>query len=236
MWNRFASWLFACSLTAGALGCASVVLVEKDDDVDDGSAGGETDGTAAGGHRDDPTEPVPPWTSACPPPSDLVPPDHGGACSNAPDGGVLSLQDAEDLLFRLTHEAGHIAGLAVMIDSAPFTSEPGGAFAAQNDDGYAIGQWGPPEGDSTCAAVELRCWTGGHGGWGPSALAGAALISVDVEDGVVTRVRIQSDSLWLVEDGPLAGTPKTQVSVEMEIAAGEVDHVFATVGDHVIDR
>jgi len=221
------SWWFAATLGLVLLGCTSVAI--------------EDDGDTVAEPEPSPDDPLPDWTGACPAPAGLeeLEPSLIGSCSNQPAEGSLTLQNAEDILYRVVHEAGHMSSAMTATDDGLFTwTYDGGEMLATTDDGFAIGLvTDRPTADSeACAVVELRCWTGGHGGWGPSALAGVAFMEVTVEAGEVTHVRVASDAMWLVEAQPLSGTPRTTVSVGMSIAQGEVVQLDAHVGEHHIVR
>jgi hypothetical protein len=223
------AWLTASLLTIATFGCTSIRIADDDsesgDDVSDPLPGSDE----------------PEWTAACPASSALEEVGSAalGDCSNQPLEGALTLQNAEDLLYRVVHEAGHLASLVAGSEGGLATStEDGTHFEAFTDDGYLTGALpsGWETADSSCAIVEFGCWTGGHGGWGPSALAGVALIDITLADGVVTRVRVASHSLWLVESGPLSGTPPTAVSADITLEDGEISGLSATVGEHQITR
>lgn len=228
MISRRGPWFAIAILGLAGPGCASIRIADDD---------GET----AEEPLPDTDEPEPDWTAACPASSELGPVDPGalGGCSNQPLEGALTLQNAEDLLYRVVHESGHLASLVAGSEGGLVSwTEDGAHFTASTDDGFLAGalpaDW---DGDAgACAAVEFGCWTGGHGGWGPSALAGVALIEITVSDTAVTRVRIASDSLWLVESGPLSGTPRTAVTVDLALVDGEISELSASIGEHLITR
>ncbi len=215
------------------IGCASTRIADDDGIADDGEGDG--------GIEQPLPETEPDWTASCPTLAELEEVDLGafGACSNQPLETALTQQNAEDILYRVVHESGHIASLVAGSGGDLFTWTDGGAhFFASTDDGYLVGAlpeaWDGESG--ACAVAEFDCWTGGHGGWGPSALAGVALIDTTLAEGFVTHVRIVSDSLWLVESGPLSGTPPAAVAVDLVLVDGEILELSATIGEYRITR
>jgi hypothetical protein len=92
---------------------------------------------------------------------------------------------------------------------------------ALTDSGYAVGRIARDESTGrACVRVAFACWTGGHGGFGPSALDGHAEVLVDT-DTLEAR-----GELGLNEGGALSGAPSADVWVHIEDAS-----VQGTVGD-----
>ncbi|NUP11813.1 MAG: hypothetical protein HOW73_37675 [Polyangiaceae bacterium] len=225
-------FLMLMGLGVSATACAMVVF-DEDPETEEATGGGPASGGGGGGPDD-----------KCPAPTDIpeLPADALGDCSNDPRTGALTQEDAENLLGVLVHEATHLSALAAGQDGGLFTwtSTDGSTFAGELDSGYVSGRFSTPVledgATTTCAVIEFGCWTGGHGGWGPSALAGVAFITVTMKDEVVTHIQIDGDSLWLVESEPLSGTPKTPVDVDVVFDDAGTSSIVAVVGNYGIRR
>lgn len=183
---------------------------EPPGEAESGSAeggGSEGDGTGA---TDDP------WalcdaTAIGEPPKDVMP-CPGGVPEGQPDG-----TQAEWIFGRAVHEVGHI--VAVVRDG----KGDGGVFELDGDEiqaaidvGYVVGH--VARGDTStraCVALSFACWTGGHGGFGPSALHGSAEVLID---GETVQARGQ---LGLTEGAALTGAPAAEVWMELDDASAQ---------------
>ena len=186
----------------GMLGCGAEVTVYDEAD------------SHAEEHPERPgSGPVDPW-AFCPDAWFPAKPADAMSCGEVPDG-ELQAEQAEQIFARMIHEVDHIAEL-LGTDS----SGAGGLYELDGDRlvGVNGGGWvdgvvaQDADGERTCASLLLVCWTGGHGGFGPSALDGT--LQIQLEDEVVQA----HGEVGLVEGGALVGAPA--VAVEARIVDG----------------
>jgi hypothetical protein len=178
----------------------------------DGEA--ETSGGEADGGETDVTDD--PW-QLCDAAALADPPADAGPCSGSVPAGELDAMQAEYIFGRTTHEVDHIADL-VRGDAGEngLFEVDGDDIQALTDSGYVVGHVAREEGtDRACVRLSFACWTGGHGGWGPSALDGRA--DVLVEDDLVEA----RGALGLTEGDALTGAPSAEVWVHIENASVE---------------
>lgn len=145
------------------------------------------------------------------------PPAEAGPCSGSVPAGELDATQAGSIFGRTTHEVGHVADLVRggAAETGLFESD-GDDIQALTDSGYVIGHIVRDEGtERACVSLSFACWTGGHGGFGPSALDGRADVLVD---GAVVEVR---GGLGLTEGGALSGAPSAEVWARIEDASIE---------------
>lgn len=150
------------------------------------------------------------------------PPDDAGACAGGVPAGEIDDVQAEAIFGRATHELQHLR------DVMQGHTHDGGLFEREDDDiwaltdsGYVVGRIASENGtERACVRVAFACWTGGHGGFGSSALDGHVEVLVDAE-----RVEA-SGVLGLSDGGALTGAPSADVSVRIDDT-----HVEGTVGE-----
>ena len=184
--------VFLCTL--GSVGCGSSVTVHQD------RGPSETEPAPV---------PEPDPTAACPSDPGPPPPDAVACVGQVPEGTVDE-DGAEAIFARAVHEADHILFALEDID---------GSFDDTTDDGFMVGALVRPPAGSPCAVVRFVCWTGGHGGFGPTGLHGQATLVF--EDGGVEM----AGRLGLVESGALQGAPyaDVQATIDGVDVAGTVD-------------
>lgn len=140
------------------------------------------------------------------------PPEGAAACLGHVPAGELDDVQADAIFGRTTHELGHLG------DIIRGGSQDSGLFERDDDDiwaltdsGYAAGRIARDEStERACVRVAFACWTGGHGGFGSSALDGRAEVLVDAE-----RVEARGE-LGLTEGGALTGAPSADAWVVIE--------------------
>lgn len=145
------------------------------------------------------------------------PPADAIACPGGVPTGELGADQANAIFGRMTHEVGHLVALVREgADEAGLLERDGDEIRAGLDVGYVLGAIAT---DATtaksCVAVELACWTGGHGGWGQSALDGKIEVRIEGD-----RVEVVGD-LGLTEGGALSGAPAAQVWARIDAASVE---------------
>jgi hypothetical protein len=194
----------ACGLGfLGMLGCGAEVTVY---DEADSHAVEHPERPASG--------PVDPWAFC---PSAWVPakPADAMSCAGAVPYGELQAEQAEQIFARTIHELDHIAELlgTGSSDAGGLFELDGNRLVGVNGGGWVDGVVAQDaEGERTCASLRMACWTGGHGGFGPSALDG--MLQIQLEDEVVQA----HGKVGLVEGGALIGAPA--VAVEARIVDG----------------
>ncbi|MFT7578701.1 MAG: hypothetical protein ACI9MR_000359 [Myxococcota bacterium] len=158
----------------------------------------------------------------CPePPPDDVDLSRFGVCDGAYLEGTLTQVQSDALVRRVWHEAMHVAGSVGQAEPSGLfgPGSPSAGVLGVLDHGYAIAAVavsGPREVSSVCVTIQFRCWTGGHGGWGFSALNGVGRVMIVGTDG---SGLLSVDGLFgLLEAGPLMGTPETRVTLEADLA------------------
>ena len=190
-------------------GASTANLDEGDSDDDEAGPGG-----SRGGDETDETDD--PW-QLCDPAALTEPPADAAPCPGSVPAGGLDVVQAESIFGRTTHEVGHIADLARGDAAGTGLFEiDGDDITALRDFGYVAGHISREVGSNrACVSLSFACWTGGHGGWGPSALDGRAEVLVD---GDVVEAR---GALGLTEGGALSGAPSAEVWVHIENASVE---------------
>ena len=146
----------------------------------------------------EPTTPVPTSGPAvvCPD-APAGPPAGVEECEGQVPDGVADADDAEAIFWRGVHEAEHLLEDIEELD---------GIFEETSDSGYMFGELWRSSDASACAVVRFGCWTGGHGGFGPTGLHGVATLRFDEGQVEVTG------RLGLVELDALSGAPCADVA------------------------
>jgi hypothetical protein len=189
-------------------------------DIDgDGGSGVEASGAGGGSVPGDDDGGVPDEDLAmCPAP----PARPDGLREGSVPSGVMDEPQASAVFQRASHEVGHI----VSVLNAPPGDAPGDFLTIEGDsisadrDGEALRGTFVRDAATgkVCAAIRFGAWTGGHGGWGLSALDGTMYVLIE---GTATRAQ---GSVGLVESGALEGAPVAEVHVEHdgELLSGDV--------------
>jgi hypothetical protein len=145
------------------------------------------------------------------------PPADAGPCPGGVPAGALVGEAAGWIFGRAMHEIDHIGEVVYPGVEDPGLFEiDGDELRALSDSGYVVGRIAREGGTGrACVRVAFACWTGGHGGFGPSGLDGRAEVLVDDE-----TVEARGE-LGLVEGGALSGAPSAEVWVRIEGASVE---------------
>lgn len=191
------------------------------DDAEEGGAvggGADTGGEDDGDAQLDDVEPDEEF-AMCPAP----PPRPGGLRDGSVPAGVPDEEEASAIFQRASHEVGHVVTVLLAESGDPpsdLLTIDGDTIAADSDDEALRGTISRDAATGrVCVALRFGSWTGGHGGWGLSALDGTMLVLV--EDGETTAV----GTLGLVESGPLDGAAPGAVGIhhDGELLSGSVD-------------
>ncbi|MFT7580638.1 MAG: hypothetical protein ACI9MR_002311 [Myxococcota bacterium] len=172
--------------------------------------------------------------SFTPPRNYLIDESLSGLCDGGFLDGPLEAHHASDLVARLWHEALHLRAL-VLGESASnglWLNAENGYLGASEDHGFVVGRVGPScETTTRCVSVSFGCWTGRHGGFGPSALHGGGTITV-VETGTSSTLRV-TGQFGLLDGDAFLGTPLVDVDISADLS--NLDALpTGSVGDHVL--
>jgi hypothetical protein len=145
------------------------------------------------------------------------PPDDAGACAGGVPAGEIDDVQAEAIFGRTTHELDHLRDVMQGVDTSLFELD-GDDISARTDSGYVVARIQRDDGTArACMQVTFACWTGGHGGFGPSALDGRVEALVD-GDGIEAR-----GELGLSDGEALAGAPAGELWVRIDDGGVEGD-------------
>lgn len=115
-----------------------------------------------------------------------------------PDG-PLTQESASAIFMRTVHESRHLFDRIDAGESGPFEDV--------DDLGFMRATLDATDPEAGCISLRFSCWTGGHGGFGLSALHGSAIVTRTNTSAQIEGV------LGLVEGDALQGAPGVQVSI-----------------------
>lgn len=212
---RSESWIVVVTLL-GSGACGPDVVGEATAGVDESTAdddgADDTQGDDGPESTGDETGAVDDRWQLCDDAAMPEPPEDAGPCAGRVPAGDVDDVQAEAIFGRATHELDHLGDVVQgrALDGGLFERD-GDDIWALTDSGYVVGRIARE--DSTgraCVRVAFACWTGGHGGFGPSALDGRADVLVDLE-----TVEARGE-LGLTEGDALTGAPSVDVWVHIE--------------------
>ncbi len=218
--DRAASLLLVVAAASAALSaCDADIRRRSGEGSDEGFTGNEGGAPPGPVDVDDGEDPA--QFAMCPEP----PPRPDGLREGVVPSSAPDPEEAAAIFQRASHEMGHVVSVLLADPGDPPSDllATDGETLTSDRDGEALR--GAITRDAAtgriCAAIVFGSWTGGHGGWGQSALDGTMLVLVEGQKSSAIG------DLGLVESGPLEGAGRGDVRIEHdgELLSGSVDEV-----------
>lgn len=132
--------------------------------------------------------------------------------------------DARHIYGRLIHEVGHVRDVMLTgAESGVIRQVDDGRRHLEGmvDHGFMSGivrSQDRKDGIASCATLRFECWSGGHGGFGPSALEGDVRVIVEEPADASNPTMRITGAVGLVESGPLQGTRQMDVDIAAQLS------------------
>jgi hypothetical protein len=155
--------------------------------------------------------------------------------------GEIAEEDIESFLWRITDEASHVSQKIQNreLDFFRTLDAESDLYARLEEGGFQVLRISPAQAETRtgCARVLMQHYTGGHGGFGVTALEGTMDVVITGDPASTLRLEVKG-TLGAVEDGALIGVPMVPVEAvwDIDVVEQTTKLVSGRLGDIELPR